>query len=247
MRITFVIARHELRRYFASPLAWLCLAVVQLIMGLVFWLLLAEFANGDIGREGIGVTEYVAGGLFGFATLVLLLVTPLLSMRSFAEERQLGSLALYLAAPVPLSALVLGKYLGLLGFMGLMLLGIAAMPLSLLIGTPLDMGLLASGWLGLVLLTAAFAAATLFVSSLTRQATLAAIGGFGLLLLLWLLQALTGQTGALQSMADYLSLLGHFDQFRRGIFDSSDLVFYLLFSAAFLGLCGIRLRWEQHA
>ncbi len=246
-RAVFVIAAHELRRSFASPLAWICLGVVQLLLGLVFWLLLAEFASAGIGAQGIGVAEYVGGGLFGFATVVLLLVIPLLSMRSFAEERMQGSLSLYLAAPVPLSALVLGKYLGLLAFLGLMLSMIAAMPLSLLSGTPLDLGLLGSAVLGLGLMMAAFAAAGLFVSALASQPAVAAIGSFGLLLLLWLLQVLASRGDSLGALAEYLSLLSHFDQFRRGIFDSSDLIYYLLFTAAFLGLTGLRLRWEQQA
>ncbi len=247
MSVTLTIARHELRRYFASPLAWACLGVVQLILGVVFWLLLAEFASAHDMSVQVGVAEFVGGGLFGFSTIILLLIIPLLTMRSFAEERQSGSLELLLASAAPLHAIILGKYLGMLSFLGLLLMLIAAMPLSLLLGTPLDLGLLAAGLLGLGLLMAAFSAAGLFVSSLTSQPIVAAVGSFGLLLLLWLLQVASASGGTVAQLAEYLSLLSHFEQFRRGLFDTSDLCYYLLFSASFLSLTGLRLAWERNA
>jgi ABC-2 type transport system permease protein len=244
MSLLFTIAGHELKRSFASPLAWACLAVVQLITGIVFWLLLAEFSNT---ASNVGVAEFVGGGLFGFSTVVLLLVIPLLTMRSFADERQNGSLELLLASPASLTAIVLGKYLGLLGFLAIMLGMIAAMPLSLMIGTPLDLGLLLSGILGLGLMMAAFAAAGLFISAWSRQPIVAAIGSFGLLLVLWLLQVAGSASGPVASIAEYISILGHFDQLRRGIFDSSDVAYYVLFCASFLGLSVQRFALERQA
>ncbi len=241
------IMRHELRRYFVSPLAWICLATVQFILGLVFWLLLLEFSQMKASTAAplTGVAEFVGGGLCGFASIVMLMIIPLLSMRSFAEERHSGSLALYQTAPLSRFSLVLGKYLGLLSLLLVMLLMIAAMPLSLAPGTDLDYGLLGSSLLGLALQMAAFAAAGLYVSSLASQPSVAAIGSFGLLLGLWLLQLLSVQPGLLGQLSGYLSLLGHFDQFRRGVFDTSDLSYYLLFTAAFLGLTVQRLHAEQ--
>lgn len=247
MNRTWIIARHEWRRLFSSPLAWACLGIVQLILGIVFWLLLAEFAGLSYSNTQIGVAEFVGGGLFGFSSIVFLIVVPLLAMRSFAEERHSGSLELLLASPASLSQIVLGKFLGLVGFLWLMLGLTALMPLSLQIGTSLDLGLLAAAILGLALMLAAFAAAGIFVSVLCAQPVVAALAGFGLLLVLWLLQIAGAAPGPLAAVAEHVSLLSHFDALRRGVFDLADVAYYLLFCAAFIGLSIQRLAWERRA
>ena len=89
---TLVIARNELRRIFVSPLAWAVLAVVQLILGFVFINLLIDYSrNAEFGDQFTGVADYMGGGLYGFATIVLLLVMPLMTMRTFSEERRSNS------------------------------------------------------------------------------------------------------------------------------------------------------------
>lgn len=249
------IAGHELRRLFVSPLAWTVLAVVQLLLGLLFAMSLADLMlNPRWVNEYAGVSEVVGAGLYRFATIVLLLVIPLLTMRSFAEERKNGSLDLLAAAPVSLTAMVLGKFLGVLGFLTVMLLLIAAMPYSLILGTPLDTGLLAAGALGLWLMMAAFAAAGIFISSLTREPTIAAIGGFGLLLGLWLLHAVSffewqpmlfGRELPLAETARKLSLIGHYDDLLYGVFDTADVLYYAIFCGLFLALTVQRLDMER--
>ena len=109
------------------------------------------------------------------------------------------------------------------------------MPLSLLLGGSLDFGLVASGLLGLLLVTASFAAAGLFLSAMTEQPTVAAISTFGLLLLLWILNQAdnTGGEGK-DALLAYLSTLGHYQAMLKGIFDAKDVVYYLLFIATFL-------------
>ncbi len=241
------IARNELRRIFVSPLAWAVLAVVQLILGFVFINLLIDYAkNAEMGDQFTGVSDYMGGALYGFATIVLLLVMPLMTMRLFAEERKSGSLTLLLSAPVSLTEIVLGKFLGLFGFM-LALLGlIALMPLSLLPGCDLDLGRIGAGLLGVLLIMMAFGAAGLFVSSLTREPTIAAVGSFGLLLLIWLSQILSYQDFPGAEVFGYLSLIGHYEDLRRGVFDSADVIYYLLFTALFLGLTVQRLDLERN-
>src|SRR6056297_1710174 len=123
----------------------------------------------------------------------------------------------------------------------LVLLGLTVlMPLSLLAGGGLDWGLLASGAIGLALVVAAFAAAGLFLSTLTDQPTVAGVSTFGLLLLLWILDWAggTGNEAATEAFT-YLSLLTHYDALLKGVFDSQDVIYYVLFSATFLVL-GIR-------
>jgi len=257
MRSMLAIARHELRRLFVSPLAWSLLAVTQLLTGLLFALSLTDISLNprSLGAYD-GVSEMVGGGLLRFATLVLLLVVPLLTMRMLAEERKTGSLELLLAAPVSLSAIVAGKFVGLMGYLTLMLVLIVAMPLSLRLYTPMDLGLLASGTIGLWLVMAAFTAVGLFLSSLTREPTLAAVATLGVLLALWLLYAVStmdwqpvifGFELPIAGAAHALSLIGHHDALLRGIFASADVLYFVIFTLCFLALTVVRLDMERSA
>lgn len=243
------IAHTELRRIFLSPLAWAVLAVLQFILGFVFINLLAEYAAsaGMGGNDEFGVSDYIGGSLYGFATILLLMIMPLMTMRLFSEERKANSLTLLLSAPVSLTEIVLGKFLGLLGFIAAVLLLMLVMPLALNWSTDLDWGRLAAGLLGLFLLMAAFGAAGLFVSSLTREPTIAAVGSFGLLLVVWLVNILAyNDSIPFKELFAYLSLIDHYESLRRGVFDTSDAVYYVLFSALFLWLTVLRLDMERN-
>ena len=247
MNNAIAIARNELRRIFVSPLAWAVLAVVQLILGFVFINLLIDYArNADMGDQFTGVADYMGGGVYGLATIILLLVMPLMTMRLLSEDRRSGTLTLLLSSPTSLIEIVLGKFLGLVGFMLVLIVLLAIMPLSLMPGTDLDLGRVAAGLLGLLLMMLAFGSAGLFVSSLTREPTIAAVGGFGLLLLVWLTQILAYQDIPFAEVFGYLSLIGHFDALRRGLFDTGDVVYYLLFTAFFLWLTVQRLDLERN-
>lgn len=235
----FTIAARELRSLFLSPLAWSILAVVQLILAYVFLIQLELFLQWQPRLAAIqgapGLTDIVVSPLFRTAAVVLLLVTPLLTMRLVSEERRSRTLLLLLSAPVSMTHIVLGKYLGLMAFLGVVLGLVALMPLSLLVGGTLDFGLLASGALGLALVLASFAALGLFLSTLTEQPTVAAVSTFGLLLFLWILDW-AGGSGAQDTseVLGYLSLLSHYDALLKGVFDTKDVAYYLLFSMTFL-------------
>lgn len=247
MNALLTLAQHELRRYFVSPLAWAVLAVTQLIFGWIFAGALAQFLTVyDMGNQSAGVTEYIGGSLFGTAAVVLLLIMPLMTMRLFAEERKAQTLPLLLSAPVGLLAIVLGKFLGLMGFVLVMLLLMAAMPLSLAGSTELDWGRIMGGLLGLLLMAMAFGASGLFISSLTREPTIAAVGSFGLLLLIWLLQIPAQQDLPFAEVLNYLSLIGHFQNLMEGLFDTADVAYYLLFTVLFLWLTVLRLDMERN-
>lgn len=247
MTTLLTIARTEARRIFVSPLAWAVLAVLQSILGIVFLLLLIEYAQNPRGQDAYtGLADYIGNGLYGFATLVLLLVMPLLTMRLFAEERKSGSLTLLLSAPVSLIEIVLGKFLGLSVFIAATIALLAAMPLVLLVGSDLDLGRIAAGLLGLTLLMMALGAAGLFVSTLTREPTIAAVGSFGLLLVFWMMQVMSTQSGVIGDILGYLALVSHFENLRHGIFSSADVIYYLLFTGLFLWLAVLRLDAERN-
>ncbi|HEV2111123.1 MAG TPA: ABC transporter permease [Gammaproteobacteria bacterium] len=237
------IAWRELRNLFLSPLAWCVLAVVQFILA---WMFLASVENFRGNPGGVaGVTDTVAAGLYSISSIVMLLVVPLLSMRLVAEERRSGSLALLLSAPVRMSEIVLGKYLGLLAFLGIMVLMLTLMPLSLALGAHLDYGKLAADVLGLLLLLGAFAAAGLYMSTLTHQSVVAAVSSFGLLLFLWIVNWLGKGDERYSTVLHYLSLIDHYGSLLGGAFDSSDVAYYLLFIATFLVLSIRRLDGQR--
>lgn len=242
------IALRELRGLFLSPLAWAVLAVVQLILGFLFLgqvdLFLRAQSQLLAMSEPPGLTEIVVSPLLANASIVLLLAVPLVTMRLVSEERRGRTLTLLFSAPVSMTEIVLGKYLGIMLFLLLVVALIALMPASLLAGGKLDMGLFAAGVLGLILLTGAFAAVGLFMSVMTRHPTVAGIATFGALLLLWVLDW-SGQGAAGGSALAYLSLLNHFEPFLKGVFDSADAIYYLLFIATFVVLSVRRLDAER--
>jgi len=244
------IARNEVRRMFYSPLAWLILAVVQLVLALLFLVLVDSFITQIQPRAAAlesppGVTDAIVAPLFMWAGFVMLAVTPLLTMRLMSEERQRHTLPLLSSAPLSSTEIILGKYLGLLVFLLIMVAMISLMPVSLAAGTTLDWGKLGAGVLGLVLLLASFAAAGLYLSTLTAQPAVAAVTSFGLLLLLVLLYVSGSAQGTASDLMVYLSHYDHFLSFLEGLFDTSDLAYYLLFIATFVILSIRRLDNER--
>ena len=231
------IALRELRSMFLSPLAWTVLAVSQLILAWiflsqidVFFSLQEELATLD---NAPGVTDLVVAPVLEIASVILLMISPLLTMRLISEERRNGTLPLLLSAPVSTSEIVLGKFLGIALFYLILIAMVSLMPLSLMLGTELDLGKLAAGLLGLVLLMSAFAAAGLFLSSLTANPVVAAISTFGLLLLLWMLERNTGDNSTV-SVFSYVSFTQHIGPFLRGLVNSVDLAYFALFIITFL-------------
>jgi ABC-2 type transport system permease protein len=241
----FTIAWRELRQLFLSPLAWCVLAVIQFILAWMFLIQVDQFlkyAPSLANNPGApGVTDFISAGLFSSASIVLLMVVPLMSMRLMAEERRNGALSLLMSAPVSMTEIVLGKYLGLLLFLLIMLGMITLMPLSLMAGTHLDYGKLWSGVMGLALVLGAFAAIGLYMSTLTRQPVIAAVSSFGVLLLLWIISWAGSGDERYSAIFHYLSLLDHYGSLLRGAFNTSDVIYYLLFILTFLVLSIRRL------
>jgi len=241
----FTLASRELRSMFLSPMAWVILAVISALCAYFFLLYIDLYLQLQprlaAAPNAPGVTDVIVVPLFSTAATVLLLVTPLLTMRLISEERRSQTLSLLMSAPVSMTEIILGKFLGVFAFVLLMLALVAVMPLSLFAGGEIDMGLWASGLLGLVLLLASFCSIGLYVSTLTTQPTVAAVATFGLLLLLWVLN-LAGSTGNEGGgVLSYLSLLSHYQPLLKGIFSSTDIIYYLLLISSCLVLSIRRL------
>lgn len=236
----FHIALKELKSLFLSPLAWSILAVLQVILAWIFFVQVDTFLGIQPQLATLpnapGVTDLVVAPLLANASVLLLMISPLLTMRLLSEERRSGSLQLLLSSPVSMTQIALGKYLGILLFLIILLAQVSLMPLSLYMGTSLDLGKLLAGLLGSLLLLAAFAAAGLYLSSLTKNPMVAAVSTFGLLLMLWIIDAASGNNATRSEVFGYLSLLNHQLTMLRGTVDSRDVVYYLLFITTFIVL-----------
>ena len=208
------IATRELRSMFLSPLAWSILAIVQFLIAYLFLGQLDIYLQLQPRLATLtdppNLTESVVTPIFANAAVILLLATPLLTMRLISEERKSHTISLLFSSPVSMTEIILGKYLGIMGFIIVMLAFIGLMPLSILAGGELDLGLVAAGFVALFLLLASFAAAGLFMSSLTLQPTIAAISTFGILLLLWIVDwTLSLDNVNNENPLHYISMLKH--------------------------------------
>ncbi len=237
-----LLALRELRSLFAMPSTWFALAVLQFVFAWFFLARLDAFLEIQPQLAQLanppGVTVTVAAPLFNMAALLLMALVPMFTMRLIAEERRSQTLALLLSAPLSSRHIVFGKFLGLLGFLVLMMAGVMLMLYTLALGTALDHGLLLSNLLGLLLLAASYVAVGLYVSALTTQPVIAAIGALAVLAGLWL--ADIGAT-AESSPWHLLSPLNHFQNFNAGLLDSGDAAFFVLFSLFFLLLAMRRI------
>jgi ABC-2 type transport system permease protein len=222
------VAGRELRGLFVTPFGWIALAVMQFVAAWLFLVQLEGFVQLQARLAAVagapGVTDLVVAPALAQVGVLLLLVMPLVSMRAISGERQAGTLQLLLAAPLSAGEIVLGKFLGALGF-GLLALGLLGlMPLALLVGTALDLGKLLAGMLGLVLLVGTLAAIGLLLSTLVTQPAAAAAGG-----------------APADSALAWISLSNHLQPFLRGIVDTADVAYYLLLTATCLVLSARRL------
>jgi len=209
--------RRELRSYFLSPISYLVWVVFLILAG---WLFVVSLHNG--GRATLD-------GAFQTMATLLVFVTPLLTMRLLADEHRLGTLEVLLTDPIREGTIVLAKYFAVFVFFLLMLAPTLAFPVIVhSIGEP-DLGPIAGGYVGLVLLGALFLAIGLFCSAVTMNTIGAAALSFTILLLLWLLgRAADGMApGWGRDALEYLSAIKRYEPLRRGIVDSRSIIWSL--------------------
>lgn len=224
MRNVFYIMAKELRSYFVSPVAYIIVAMWLLASGFFFWL--SVVFQGEASLTGV----------FGVTTVLLLLISPALTMRLLAEESRTGTLELLLTAPVKDWSVVLGKFLAsVVLFISMMALTLLY-PLILILfrGNP-DWGPIWSGYIGVLLLGMAFLSVGLFASALTSNQMVAAVIAFVILLVLYVIGQVRDNVGAgVGAFLERLSLSQRFNDFPRGLIDLRDVVFYLSFTAVML-------------
>jgi ABC-2 type transport system permease protein len=239
----FNITRKELKSLFASPMGWVVLALLQFVFGTFFLISIDQYFQTMSGmmrpEERLGVTQFVGQNVFSIASMVMLFAVPLLSMRLISEERRQQTLTFLFSAPLSLSEIVIGKFLGLVSFLSIVIVFIAAMMSAINLWSDVDFGYIFANILGIWLLVASFSALGIYVSSLTQQPVVAGIvtfvALFGLLLLDYFFASDPNSNMA------YLSLMRHFEPFSRGLLDTRDFAYFFLFIITFLTLTVRRL------
>lgn len=255
MSTILAIARRELDQYFATPMGWLFLCGFVFVTGGYFTAVTSwygkqalEAAFNPYGGGGVDIHDTIMPELFGFMTTILLFLIPAVSMRLFAEDKRQRSFELLLSSPITSTQIVLGKYLGALGFVAVLLASTLHYVVVLdWLSTP-DFGVVLANYLSLLLVSAAFLAVGMFMSSFTENQIVALGLGFGFLLLLWVLSILSVLSEASWATAlSYLSFLSHNEKISKGELHVEDVVFFASFIGFFLFATHQRVeayRWQ---
>jgi ABC-2 type transport system permease protein len=241
MRNVWTICQKELRSYFASPVAYLLLTMFGLIFGFFFWNMLGYFVIQGMEMQMRGqmipmdVNEQVIRPLLSNVSVIGLFFIPMITMRLFAEEKRTGTIELLATSPVRDWEIILGKWVAaVVLYSGLLLFTALNFAFLFRYGNP-NWKPLVIGYLGLLLQAGALLAIGTFISTLTRNQIIAGAATFGICLLLWVLEWVSGyESAGWAQVLSYLSVITHFDSFGRGVLDSKDAVFYL--TVTFLGL-----------
>jgi ABC-2 type transport system permease protein len=234
MRNILAIADRELRSYFASPIAYAVIGFFALVFGWMFYTFLRFFvmqsmqmSQMGMGQGQVNVNQAMIRPLILQISVVTLFVLPMITMRTYAEEKRSGTIELLLTAPLTDVEIILGKFLGALGLYALMLL-VTVPPITLLFwyGDP-DWKPVVTSYLGLLLIGGSFISYGLFISSLTKNQIVAGVLTFCTLLMLLLvswMQDFVGPVG--QSVISALAVFEHFEDFSKGVIDTKHLVYY---------------------
>jgi ABC-2 type transport system permease protein len=224
-------------------MGWIILALLMLAFGSFYLQGVNNYFDVMSGSirpaERVGVTIFVGQTVYGIASFLMLFAVPLLSMGLISGERKSQTLPFLFSAPISLAEIVVGKFLGLIIFLSILVVYILLMLSTLNIWADIDFGYLLSNSLGLILLAASFSALGIYFSSLTSQPIVAAILSFIALFALMGLDKFFGSQP--NHWFGYISLMKHFQSFSRGIIDSKDIIYFILFITTFLVLTIRRL------
>jgi ABC-2 type transport system permease protein len=228
----WIIASREFRHYFVSPIAYALATMLYLILGGIF------FINVYFGLETGQITPD-GRIVIGPMVTILLFATPAITMRLLADEYRMGTMELLLTAPVRDWELVVGKWLGALGFMFSVLAVTWVYPLILhRMTTPgIDQGTLVAAYLGLLLAVAAMLAIGVLISALFRSPVAAFFVTLGVMLILWIVGGLASSAGTAGQLAGAMSFVDHYyNNFYLGVLDLGDTVYFLSLTALALFL-----------
>jgi gliding motility-associated transport system permease protein len=235
MRNVLAIAERELRAYFASPIAYAVIGFFALVFGWMFYAFLRFFITrsmsmgpGGMGQGPVNINEMLIRPLVLQISIIVLFALPMVTMRTYSEEKRSGTIELLLTSPITDLQIILGKFLGALALYALMLLiTVPSIAVLFWYGDP-DWKPVVTSYLGLLLMGGSFIAFGLFISSMTKNQVVAGFLTFCTLLMLLLVgwvQEFVGPIG--QAIVSALAIFDHFEDFSKGVLDTKHLVYYL--------------------
>jgi ABC-2 type transport system permease protein len=260
MRSFYAIYRKEIGQYFVSPIAYVVVGAFLAITGLLFTRYLSDVINYSMQMEMQGMRfggpsdfdapSELLRAFFGLQPILILIIIPMMTMGVFAEERKRGTMELLMTSPLRETDIVLGKFFATLSLFVMMLLP----TLVFLIFTYLHSDpappwrVLLAGYGGVLLFGGALIALGTFISSLTENQIVAAVLTFAIFFVLWIFDIGARGSGPVASVVAYLSVIQHFEDFPRGVVDTSALIYYASFMFLFIFLT-IRsidsMRWRR--
>lgn len=262
MKNVFAVFLKEMKAYFVSPVAYVVLTVFLIITGYFFTGILNIFFERSMMAmmqaqqyggmpPAIDVPALVSRNFFGVVSTIILFMLPMITMATYADEKRRGTIELLLTSPITNLEIVLGKFLAALSFFVVMMLPtFLYMAFLFIYSEPrMPVGPVFSGYLGLLLLGGSLISLGIFISTLTENQIVAASVTFGVFLLLWVIDLAARSGGStLQEILSHLSILNHFEDFAKGVIDTSSLILYgsFIFLGLFLTFRSIEsLRWRQ--
>lgn len=230
------IANKELRAYFASPIAYVVIGFFALVFGWMYASILGWFvsqgmqAGLGMGPQTLNVNQQMIRPLVLNMTVVFLFMLPLVTMRTYSEEKRSGTIELLLTSPITDLQIILGKFFGALALYAVMLaVTLVHFGMLFLYGHP-EWKPLVTAYVGLLLFGGCFISVGLFISSLTKNQIVAGAATFAVFLVLWVIDWIGSALGpTAEEVLKYLSMTGHLDDFVKGVIDTKHVVYYLSF------------------
>jgi gliding motility-associated transport system permease protein len=235
VRNILAIAGKEMRSYFASPIAYIIIGLFALLFGWFFYVYLHVFVEQSqrmsmMGGGNVNVNEQMIRGVLQNAAVIILFVMPMITMRTYSEEKRSGTIELLLTSPLTDFEIIVGKFLGAMGlFCAMLVVTMIDVAILFRLGNP-EWRPIAAGYLGLLLMGGCFISVGLLISSLTKNQIVAGFMTFAVFLMLWVINWLADSSGPTgQAILSFLSITDHFDDFTKGIIDTKHLAYYLSF------------------
>jgi ABC-2 type transport system permease protein len=232
MSQALLIFKKEFRDYFVSPIAYIVIAIFLAVTGGLFFSSFFLFDQANMRR------------FFNLLPFLFALVVPIITMRLFAEELNVGSWELLYTLPVSFRDIIVGKFMAAVAFVTALLIPTLAYAIFISAVGDLDWGVVIGGYIGAVFLGGAYVAIGLFASALTRNQIIACIVAMVICVALAIIdQMLFFFPQSILNVVAYISADAHFNNIAKGILDSRDLLYFL--SVAFLGLYATHLVMKE--
>jgi ABC-2 type transport system permease protein len=236
MNNILAVAHKELKSYFASPIAYIVIGFFSLLYGWFFYTLLAYFQRqsmqAGLGGGAANVNEQMIRPVFLNASVILLFVLPMITMRTYSEEKRSGTIELLLTSPLTDIQIIMGKFVGAMALYAAMLaVTFIHMAVLFVFGKPEWLPIV-TGYLGMLLMGGCFISVGLLISSMTKNQIVAGMITFALFLMFLVINWISSFTGpTTQNVLNYLSITEHLNDFTKGVIDTKHVVYYVSFIA----------------